>query len=186
MWNDFRPVFAQSTAHRRGPLSPAIGVSILARTTMGAKKGQIRVICENRRARHEYDLEEFTVAGLILVGSEVKSLRAGTAHLNDAWVGFEGHKPIHYKSHIAPFPQANQFNHEPDRPRPLLLSAVQIERLRQVVREKGLTLVPLKIMFDGPWAKLEFAIGRGRKQRDKRDSVREKEDKREIARVVHR
>lgn len=153
---------------------------------MGARKGTLRVICENRRARHEYELSEFTEAGLILVGSEVKALRAGTAHLNDAWVGFEGYKPILFKAHIGPFPQANQFNHEPDRPRPLLLKAEEIEKLRQSVRERGLTLVPIKLYFDGPWIKLTFAVGRGRNEHDKRQNLREKEDRREIQRALHR
>jgi SsrA-binding protein len=153
---------------------------------MGARKGQHRVICENRRARHEYELDEVTEAGLILLGSEVKALRSGTAHLNDAWVGFEGQKPMLYKCHIGPFPQANQFNHEAERPRPLLLKATEVARLRTLVREKGLTLVPLKLYFDGPWAKLTFAIGRGRKNHDKRTNIREREDRQEIRRVMGR
>jgi SsrA-binding protein len=155
-------------------------------TTMGARRGDRRIICENRRARHEYDLDDFTEAGLVLLGSEVKSLRAGTAHLDEAWVGFEGLKPILYKAHIAPFPQAGPFNHEPDRPRPLLMSAEQIAHFREVVREKGLTLVPLRLLLNGPWIKLEFAVGKGRKQHDKRNALREREDKREIAAAVRR
>ena len=153
---------------------------------MGARKGTRRLICENRKGRHDYDLEQFTEAGLILMGSEVKSVRSGNAHLNEAWVGFEGRRAFLFKAHIAPYPQATHVNHEPDRPRPLLLKAEELEKLRQTVREKGLTLVPLKLYFDGPWVKLEFAVGKGRKHHDKRDSLREKEDRKEISRAMSR
>lgn len=151
---------------------------------MGARKGERRVICENRRARYDYELEGHVEAGLVLWGSEVKSLRKGNAHLSDAWVGFEGNKPVLFKAHVAVYDQATHICHEADRPRPLLLHAAQIADLRHAVRERGLTLVPLKLLFDGPWVKLEFAIGRGRKHHDKREAVREREDKREIARAM--
>ncbi len=156
---------------------------------MGDKSGASRKearrnICENRKARHEFDLSEFTEAGLVLRGSEVKSLRAGEAHLNEAWVGFEGGKMYLFKAHIAPFPQANQFNHEPDRPRPLLLHAHEVAHFREVTREKGLTLVPLRLYFDGARVKLELAVGRGRKDYDKRQALRAKEDRREIRKAL--
>ncbi|MSQ01872.1 MAG: SsrA-binding protein SmpB [Myxococcales bacterium] len=153
---------------------------------MGARKGERRNICENRRARHDYELEGHTEAGLMLMGSEVKSLRRGEAHLQDAWVGFENGKPFLMKAHIAPYQQATHLCHEPDRPRPLLLHWQECARLRQAVKEKGLTLVPLRLYFDGPWAKLEFAVGKGRKHHDKRDSLRELEDRKEIARAMNR
>jgi SsrA-binding protein len=153
---------------------------------MGARKGERRVICENRRAAHDYDLGDEYVAGIVLRGTEVKALRAGTAHLNEAWVGFEGTRPALFKAHIGPFPQAGPFNHEADRPRLLLLAAAEIARLRELVREKGLTLVPLRLYFEGPWAKLAFAPGKGRKQHDKRQSLREKDDRREIAEALRR
>ncbi len=150
------------------------------------RKGEKRNICENRKARHDYDLSEFTETGLVLLGSEVKSLRAGEAHLNEAWVGFEGRKMFLFKAHIAPFPQANQFNHEPDRPRPLLLHEHEIEHFREIVREKGLTLVALRLYFDGAKVKLEMAVGRGKKQHDKRHTLRAQEDRKEIARALNR
>ncbi len=153
---------------------------------MGARKGERRIICDNRRARHEYELESHTEAGLVLMGSEVKSLRKGNAHLSDAWVGFENGKAILFKAHIAPYAQATHVCHEPDRPRPILLHAEQVARMSQAVRERGLTLVPLKLYFDGPWVKLEFAVGRGRKEHDKREALREREDRIEIARAYHR
>lgn len=153
---------------------------------MGARKGERRVICDNRRARFDYELETPLEAGMLLMGSEVKSLRKGNAHLSDAWVGFEGERPILFKAHIAPYEQATHVCHEADRPRPLLLHSAQIADLKHAVRERGLTLVPLRLLFDGPWVKLEFAVGRGRKHHDKREAVREREDKREIARAMSR
>lgn len=153
---------------------------------MGAHKGDRRLICENRRARYDYELTDHVEAGLILMGSEVKSLRRGEAHLSEAWVGFENGRPFLMQAHVAPYKQATHVCHEPDRPRPLLLHATEAERLRQIVKERGLTLVPLKLFFDGPWAKLEFAVGKGRKHHDKRDALREREDRQEIARAMRR
>jgi len=153
---------------------------------MGAKKGQQRIICENRRARFEFDLTNPLIAGLMLLGSEVKALRLGNAHLNDAWVGFEGNKPMLFQAHVAAYEKATHFCHEPGRPRPLLLNASEIEDLRAAVRERGLTVVPLKLYFEGPWVKLELAVGRGRNVHDKRHAVREREDRREMARELAR
>lgn len=153
---------------------------------MGARKGDRRLICENRRARHDYELGLHVEAGLILMGSEVKALRRGDAHLNEAWVGFEGGRPFLMQAHVAPYKEATHVCHEADRPRPLLLHGHEVERLRQIVKERGLTLVPLKLFFDGPWAKLEFAVGKGRKLHDKRDALREREDRQEIARAMRR
>lgn len=153
---------------------------------MAARKAERRNICENRRARHDYELGDVLVAGMVLMGSEVKSLRNGEAHLSEAWVGFEGGKLCLLKAHIAPYKQATHICHEADRARPLLVHAHEVARLREAVRERGLTLVPLRLYFEGPWAKLEFALGKGRKQHDKRDSMRELEDRKEIARAMNR
>lgn len=154
---------------------------------MASQKPQkTRPVCENRRARHDYELLETFVAGMILLGSEVKSLRRGSAHLSDAWVGFEGDQLMLMKAHIAPYEEANRQNHEPGRPRPLLVHRAELRRLRQRVRERGLTLVPLRIFFEGPWAKLEFAVARGRAAHDKRDAIREREDREAIQRAMRR
>lgn len=144
-----------------------------------------RNVCTNRKARHEFELFEVVEAGLLLLGSEVKSLRSGKGTLDEAYVAFnDAGRPVLLGAHIAPYPQANRQNHEPTRPRPLLLSRHEIRRMRQRVREKGLTLVPLQMYFLGPWCKLEFAVGKGKKLHDKRDSLREKEDRRESQRAV--
>lgn len=144
-----------------------------------------RNVCQNRRARFEYELLETFEAGLLLTGSEVKSLRGGKATLEDAWVGFDSAgRPFLFSAHIATYPQANRENHEPTRPRPLLLHAEETRRLRQRVKEKGLALVPIQLYFLGPWVKLEFAVGRGKKLHDKRASIREREDERETRRAI--
>jgi SsrA-binding protein len=144
-----------------------------------------RNVCQNRRARFEYELFEFYEAGLLLLGPEVKSLRQGKGNLEDAYVGFDDHaRPVLLNAHIAPYPQANRENHEPLRPRPLLMHVEEIRRIRQRVREKGLTLVPVQMYFQGPWVKLEFAVGRGKKLHDKRASIRDKEGNREAQRAV--
>jgi SsrA-binding protein len=144
-----------------------------------------RNVCQNRRARHEFELLDTFEAGMLLLGSEVKSLRAGKGTLDEAYVAFDdGGRPVLLSAHIAPYPQANRQNHDPVRPRPLLLSLAEIRRLRQRVKERGFTLVPLQMYFLGPWVKLEFAVGRGKKLHDKREALREKEDKREASRAI--
>ncbi len=144
-----------------------------------------RNVCLNRRARFEFELFETYEAGLMLLGSEVKSLRGGKGNLEDAYIGFNAAgRPSLMNAHIAPYPQANLQNHEPLRPRPLLLHWEEVKRLRQRVREKGLTLVPVQMYFQGPWVKIEFSVGRGKKLHDKRASIREKEDHRETQRAL--
>ncbi len=142
-----------------------------------------RTICQNRRARFEFDLDDTLEAGLILQGSEVKSLRQGRASLEDAFVAFEGGKAVLLKCNIPVYAQANRNNHEPTRPRPLLLNSVEIGRLREATREKGLSIVPLEIYFKGPWIKVEITVGRGRKLHDKRAAIRERDDRREAERA---
>lgn len=143
-----------------------------------------RNVCKNRRAKHTFELFEHLEAGLILTGSEVKSLRNGKGNLEEAYVGFDDKgRPMLLSAHIGPYEQANRQNHEALRPRPLLMSLSEIRRMRARVRERGLTLVPLQMYFVGPWCKLEFAVGRGRKLHDKREALREKEDRRETSRA---
>ena len=120
----------------------------------------------------------------MLTGSEVKSMRAGKVALDEAWVEFQKGVPVLMGAHIAIFLQANRYNHEPTRPRPLLLHKAESEKLHQLVKEKGVTLVPLELYFKGTWIKLAFAVGRGRKLHDKRHALREKDDKREVQREL--
>ena len=144
-----------------------------------------QVISQNRRARFEYELSDTWEAGLILSGSEVMSLRRHGANLDDAWVGFVGDgRLLVNNAHIAPFTEANRYNHEPTRPRELLLHKLELLRLRQRVRDRGITLVPICLFFQGRWCKLEFSIGRGKRLHDKREATREAEAKRDIQRAL--
>ena len=151
---------------------------------MASTKPSRRSICLNRRAEFQFDLDDRYEAGLMLTGSEVKSMRAGKVTLEEAWVQFDQGRPSLMGAHIAIFAQANRYNHEPTRPRPLLLHWQESQKLHQLVKEKGVTLVPLELYFKGPWVKLSFAVGRGRKVHDKRHALREKDDKREVAREL--
>ncbi len=142
------------------------------------------MVCVNRRARFDYIIEESFEAGLRLVGSEVKSLRAGKAHLNDSYGRIGKGKAFLLKAHISPYGAASGLNHEPNRTRKLLLHKREILRLTGKVKERGLTLVPLRIYFKDGRAKVELALARGKKTYDKRDSIRRKEVRREVERSL--
>lgn len=145
-----------------------------------------RNICENRRARHTYEILERIEAGLSLTGSEVKSLRSGHATITEAYVRFEGGEAWLVDAHIPQYPQAGPYNnHEPARPRKLLLKVGELDRWQRKVAEKGLTAVPLQLYFKGAWVKLEMGLGRGRKLHDKRAALKERTDKRDAERAMH-
>ena len=147
--------------------------------------GAVRMIAENRKARHSYELIERLEAGLVLTGSEVKSLRAGNASIGEAFIKFEAGEAWLIDSHISPYPQAGPHNnHEPRRPRKLLMDGRQIYRWTRKTHERGLAAVPLKLYFQGAWAKVEIALGRGRQRHDKRAAIKEQEGKREAARAL--
>jgi SsrA-binding protein len=154
---------------------------------MAAKKkngSDGRNICENRRARHDYHILDKLEAGIVLSGSEVKSLRAGKAHLTDSYLRVENGEMWLMNAHIAPYEQANRFNHESRATRKLLLKRSQIENWHRKIREKGLTGVPLRMYFVGSWVKVEVALVKGKAEYDKRHALREKQDKREIQRTM--
>lgn len=145
-----------------------------------------RTIARNRRARFEYEVLETFEAGLELLGSEVKSLRDGKAQITKAYVRIHDGQAWLIDAHIAPYSHATHENHEPERPRRLLLKQRELLKLHRATQEKGLTLVPLQLYFKGPWAKLEFGLARGKKLHDKRQSIREREDQRETSRATRR
>jgi SsrA-binding protein len=149
-------------------------------------KSRDRDIAVNRRARFEYHIEETLEAGVVLLGSEIKALREGKANLKDSYGRIEGDEVWLWNAHISPYAPASQFGHEPMRTRKLLLHRDQIARLTGKVKERGLTLVPLRLYFKNGRAKIELALGRGKKQHDKRDSIREREVKREMDRAMKR
>jgi len=145
-----------------------------------------REVASNRRAFHDYFIDERLEAGLELLGTEVKSLRAGRANLRDGYVRINGDQAWLENVHISPYPQANLQNHEPMRPRKLLLHRKEIDSLIGKVRQKGYTLIPLRVYFVRNRAKVEVGLARGKRQYDKREALAEADAKREMARAVRR
>ncbi|MBS3977140.1 MAG: SsrA-binding protein SmpB [Syntrophomonadaceae bacterium] len=151
---------------------------------MATEEKRIKIVTENRKARHDFFIEESYEAGIALSGTEVKSLRGGKANLQDSFARIENGEVILYNMHVSPYEQGNRFNHEPKRPRKLLLHRREINRLWGKTREKGLTLVPLKIYFNPQGkAKLELGLAKGKKTFDKRDDIAARDAKREIQRA---
>ncbi len=143
-------------------------------------------IAVNRRAFHDYFIDEKYEAGLALTGSEVKSMRGGRANLRDGFVRIDGSEAWLENVHISPYAQANLLNHDPMRPRKLLLHRKEISTLIGKVRQKGYTLIPLRMYFSRNHAKVEIGLARGKRQFDKREAIAERDAKREIARAVRR
>jgi len=143
-----------------------------------------KTIAENRRARHDYHLLERLEAGLVLTGTEVKSLRDGRATLGQAYAEVRDGEAWLLGAEIAIYDQGNRANHDPMRPRKLLLHRRQIDSLYGKMREKGLTLVPTRLYFKDGRVKIELAVARGKEQRDKRRDVAERDAKRQIERAL--
>ena len=144
----------------------------------------MKVETENRKARHDYTIEETFEAGIELRGTEVKSMRAGRANLKDSFAIIENGELFLYGMHISPYEQGNIFNVEPLRTRKLLMHKREIHRLLGKTKEQGLTLVPLKAYFKGDKIKIELALAKGKKLYDKREAAAEKSAKREIDRAM--
>ena len=149
-------------------------------------KSPVKVIATNRKARHDYHIEDTFEAGLVLTGSEIKSIRAGQVNLRDSYATVRDGEIWLINMHIAPYKQASFQNHEPRRERKLLLHHREINRLTGKLQEKGLTLVPLRLYLKSSWAKVELGLARGKKLYDKRQSLRERDDRRQIARALGR
>jgi SsrA-binding protein len=141
-------------------------------------------VVSNRRARHEFEILERIEAGLVLMGTEVKSLREGKVVLRDAYATERDGELWLVNATIEPYAQGNRENHEPLRDRKLLVRKIEIDRLASRVAEKGLTLVPLRIYFKDGRAKVEIALARGKEGRDKRDALAERDTRREIEREM--
>ncbi|MEX2486480.1 MAG: SsrA-binding protein SmpB [Nitriliruptoraceae bacterium] len=149
-----------------------------------ASSGGTKLIVSNRRARHDYHLEDTFEAGLVLAGTEVKTLRDGKGSLAEAWVKVENGDAWLMQAHIPEYRFGNRNNHDPVRPRKLLLHRRELERLEHAVSAKGMTLVPTRLYFRGGRAKLEFAIGRGKNVADKRQTAKARDAAREIERAL--
>ena len=145
-------------------------------------KGPSEVAISNRKARHNYAILETIEAGIVLTGSEVKSLRQGKASISEAYASVREGEAFLLGMHIPPYAQAGYSQHEPLRPRKLLLHKEEIQRLIGKTAEKGLTLVPLSCYFKNGFAKIELGLARGKKLYDKRESIKDKEWKRQVER----
>ena len=142
-----------------------------------------RVVAQNRRARHDYTILETVEAGLVLTGTEVKSLRAGKASLAEAYATVESDEALVRQLHIPPYEQGNRWNPDPVRARRLLLHRAEIEKLKTAVARKGHTLVPLKLYFSNGYAKLLLGVARGKQTHDKRHAIAERDARREVDRA---
>lgn len=148
------------------------------------RKASAGDVATNRAAAHRYEALERFECGIELLGTEVKSLRDGNVQLTDAYAAVEGGEVWLRNLHIGPYPPAARENHEPERPRKLLLHRHEIERLIGKTRQRGLTLVPLRIYFKGSRAKVELALAKGKERRDRRREIRDREVRREVEREM--
>lgn len=151
-----------------------------------AQKEDVLVVTRNRKAHHDYAIEDTVEAGMELTGSEVKSLRDCRANLSDSYAAPENGQVFLYKAHISPYEAASILGHVPDRKRRLLLNRREILKLEQRVAEKGYSLIPLDIHFRNGWAKVELGLARGKNTVDKRQDIKERESRREIDREMSR
>ncbi len=145
-------------------------------------KGAERLIANNKKARHDYFIEDTYEAGIVLHGTEVKSLRQGHCSIKEAFVRVDGGEVIIYGMHISPYEKGNIFNKDPLRPKKLMLHRYEINRLTGKLKEKGLTLVPLRVYFKGSLVKVEIGLARGKKLYDKRQDIAKRDMKRESER----
>lgn len=144
----------------------------------------IKVVATNRKAKFEYFLIETFEAGVVLQGSEIKSIRAGQVSLTEAFVQTDGQEAWLMGAHVSPYEQANRFNHEPVRPRRLLLHKKEIHQLWDSVRQKGMTIIPTRIYLKAGRAKVEIALARGKKSYDKREEIAKRDRERDSAREM--
>jgi SsrA-binding protein len=154
---------------------------------MADKETGIKIISDNRQARFLYEILETYEAGIQLAGTEVKAIRAGKINLRDGYGLIRNGEAWLINVHISPYEASGTyFNHDPRRTRKLLLNRKEINKLIGQVEQKGLTLVPLKVYFKGGWVKVSLGLGRGKKLHDKRESIKSRDDKREMARALKR
>ena len=147
-----------------------------------AREEQIKVVSYNRKVTHEYFIEQTIEAGVVLSGTEVKSIRQGKSNLKDSYIAIDNGEAYIYGMHISPYEQGNIFNKDPVRDRKLLLHRREINKLTGLIQQKGLTLVPIKVYFVSGRIKIEVGVARGKKLYDKRSDIAERDAKREIDR----
>ncbi len=144
----------------------------------------MKIVAQNRKAFHDYFIEDTLEAGIVLLGTEVKSLRDGKANLKDSYVLIKDAEAFLLNCHISPYSHGNISNHDPLRTRKLLIHKKQIIKLRGRLIQKGYSLIPLKIYFRGAFAKVEIGVAKGKKLYEKREKIKEKEVKRELERAI--
>ncbi|WP_027108587.1 SsrA-binding protein SmpB [Lacticigenium naphthae] len=147
-------------------------------------KGEGKLIAQNRKARYEYTILDTVEAGIVLTGTEIKSIRAGRINLKDGYAQIRDGEAFLSNVHIAPYEQGNLFNHDPVRTRKLLLKKKQINRLVEETKSTGVTLVPLKVYIKNGYAKVLIGLAKGKKQYDKRETLKRKDQKREVDRAL--
>ncbi len=143
-----------------------------------------KIVVQNRKARHDYDIVDRFETGIVLVGTEVKSLRAGRVNLKDSYALVEAGEVFLHRVHISPYEEGTHYNHEPERRRKLLLHGGEIRRLAGRTQQQGLTLVPLSIYFRRGRVKVELGLAKGKKQYDKRHALAERQAQREVERAL--
>ena len=143
-----------------------------------------KIVAQNKKARHDYFIEQTLEAGIVLSGTEVKSIRQGKSNLKDSYAAIEGGEAYLYGMHVSPYERGNIFNRDPVRDRKLLLHKREINKLLGLTMQKGLTVVPLSVYLKGGKVKIELAVARGKKLYDKRDDAAERDAKREIERKL--
>ncbi|MET3697495.1 SsrA-binding protein [Bacillus oleivorans] len=146
-------------------------------------KGQGKVIAQNKKAYHDYFIEETYEAGLVLQGTEIKSIRAGRVNLKDSFARIQNGEVFLFNMHISPYEQGNRYNHDPLRTRKLLLHKKEISKLIGETKEKGYSLVPVKLYLKNGYAKILLGLAKGKKNYDKREDLKRKEAKRDIERA---
>ncbi len=146
------------------------------------KPPHVKMVAQNKKARFDYFIEDEYEAGLVLLGTEVKSLRMGRANLKDAYARIKNGEVYVYQMHIGPYPFAHYDNHDPLRPRKLLLKKQEIKRLYGKLNEKGFSLIPLRLYFKGGKAKLALGLAKGKKKYDKREAIRRRDEQRDLER----
>lgn len=151
---------------------------------MSKAKTGVKTVAQNRKARHDYHIEDVYEAGIALTGTEIKSVRAARVQLKDSFARVQNGELLLYNMHISPYEQGNRFNHEPERTRKLLMRRLEILKLHGLIREKGYSLVPLSIYLKNGWAKVELALVKGKKNYDKREDLKKKDAAREVERAL--
>jgi SsrA-binding protein len=150
------------------------------------QQNPIKVITQNKKARYDYEILSTYEAGMVLCGTEIKSIREGRIQLKDGYGRIEGNEAFLHEVYIAPYPNAGPFNHDPTRTRKLLLHKREIRRLYGKIQEKGLALVPLRVYLKNSRAKVELGLGRGKRKYEKREAIRKHDARREIQRALRR